>query len=516
MASTVTLDFLQNSFIFVLVISLLSLLYSFFNKSNDQIERSSLARLPPSPPSLPIIGHLHYLLSKSLFKSFTELSSKHGPLLYLSAFNFPILLVSSSSVAYDIFRTNDANFSSRYPSTIDNSIILGPYGFITAPYGDYWRFMKKIVITELLGQQYLERSRGIRDEERERFIVNLVEKAKRGEVVDVGKVLMKLTNSSICKMAVGMSCFEADGEVEKIEALVSETFGVSKKILATIALRWLKRFGISLFEKDVLDVSRRYDELFEKIIREHEENPNREHKDMMDVVLEAYHNEKLEYKISRNQIKALFVELFVAATDTSSQVARSTMAELINHPSAFQKLREEIDSVTGTKRLLRETDLPNLPYLHSVMKEGLRLHPPGALLPRKCDKGCKVGGFDVPKGSLLLVNYYAMMRDPSVWENPDEFRPERFSLAHVGSREVNKEKALKYVPFGAGRRACPGENLAYVFMGMAIGTMVQCFDWRIDSGKVNMEEAGYMALRMAYPFMSTPVLRFNPLASTTS
>ncbi|XP_010533268.1 PREDICTED: cytochrome P450 705A5-like [Tarenaya hassleriana] len=506
MASTVTLDFLQNSFIFVLVISLLSLLYSFFNKSNDQIERSSLARLPPSPPSLPIIGHLHYLLSNSLFKSFTELSSKHGPLLYLRAFNSPILLVSSSSALHDIFRTNDANFSSRFSCDIDNSIVVGPYGFVTAPYGDYWRFMKRLVMTELLGQQNLETSRNLRHEELERFFGDLMEKAKRNEAVDVGKEMMKLTNNCICRMAMGLTCLEGDAEVEKIEGLLSESLGLIKKVLAVIALRRLKRFGISLFEKDVLDVSRRYDELFEKILRGHEENPDREHKDMMDVVLEQ--------KISRNHIKAFFVDLFIAGTDTSSQATRWAMAELINNPSVFRKLREEIDSVTGKTRLIHESDLPNLPYLHSVIKETLRLHPPGAVMTRKCDKGCKVRGFDIPKDTLLILNFYGMMRDSSVWENPDEFKPERFLVSGENDKEFDKEKSLKYVPFGAGRRACPGANLAYIFMGIAVGTMVQCFDWRTENGKVNMEEAGYMALSMANPLKSIPVIRFDPLVST--
>ncbi|CAN6858199.1 unnamed protein product [Brassica oleracea] len=145
-----------------------------------------------------------------------------------------------------------------------------------------------------------------------------------------------------------------------------------------------------------------------------------------------------------------------------------------------------------------------MPYLQAVVKEALRLHPPGPLVIRPSVTGlcCK-----------------PVMRDPYLWEDPEEFKPERFLPASPRSGgqedEMIKEEVLKYIPFGSGRRGCPGSNLAYLSAGIAIGVMVQCFDWKIEGDKVNMEEArGTMMVAMAHPLKCTPLLRYpNPLPS---
>ncbi|KAF2583558.1 hypothetical protein F2Q68_00003234 [Brassica cretica] len=203
--------------------------------------------------------------------------------------------------------------------------------------------------------------------------------------------------------------------------------------------------------------------------------------DLMDVLLAAYRDEKAEYKITRNHIKSFYADLLFAGTTTSVQTIEWTLAEIINSPNTLKRLRGELDSVVGTVRLIQETDLPNLPYLQAVVKEGLRLHPPGPL-------------FIFTQGGY-----------------PDEFKPERF--LDTWQEEERKEQALKYIPFGSGRRSCPGENLAFIFIGTAIGVMVQGFEWRFKEEKVNMEESVVgLSLTMAHPLKCTPVARtFNSL-----
>jgi len=188
------------------------------------------------------------------------------------------------------------------------------------------------------------------------------------------------------------------------------------------------------------------------------------------------------------------------------------MAEIINNPNILKRLREEIDSVVGKTRLIQETDLPKLPYLQAVVKEGLRLHPPLPLFVRTFQEGCKIGGFYVPEKTTLIGNAYVMMRDPSVWEDPEEFKPERFlSSSRSEQEEERREQALKYIPFGSGRRGCPGSSLGYIFVGTAVGMMVQCFDWSIKGDKVQMDEAGGLNLSMAHSLKCTPVPRNRPL-----
>lgn len=268
--------------------------------------------LPPSPPSLPIIGHLHLLLSSLAHKSLQKLSSKYGPLIHFRVFNFPVVLVSSASVAYEIFKAHDLNISSRDNPSIDDSLLIGSSVFGSAPYGDYFKFMKKLLVTKLLGPQALERSRGIRANELERFHSSLLDKAMKKESVEVGKEATKLSNNSLWRMCMGRSFSEENGEAERVRGLVTELDGLTKKVLFATLLRTpLEKLGISLFKKEIMCVSNSFDEVLERVLVEHEQNlDEHQDRDMLDVLLAVYGDEKAEHKITRNHIKAFFVVKF--------------------------------------------------------------------------------------------------------------------------------------------------------------------------------------------------------------
>ncbi|KAL0719119.1 hypothetical protein Bca4012_068443 [Brassica carinata] len=503
MATMILVDF-QNCFILILLCFFSFLGYSLFFKKPKNAPGYDL---PPSPPSLPIIGHFHFLFSSLTHKSLQKLSTKYGPLLHIRIFNVPVIVASSASVAYEIFKSHDVNVSSRGAVAIRESLVFGSYGIIHAPYGDYWKFMKKIIATKLLRPQTLERSRGIRAEELHRFYGSLVEKARNNESVGISREAMKLMNNTFCRMSMGRSFTEENGEAEKVRVLVQESNALTKKrILASLLRRPLEILRVPLFKKEIMSVSDRFGELLERILVEHEEKleENHQDKDAMDELLAACQDEEAEYKITRNHIKALFVEQFIGGTDTSVQTTQWAMAEILNNHKVLDKLREEIDSAVGCSRLIQETDLPNLPYLQAVVKEALRLHPPGPLLVRKFQEGCEIKGFYIPEKTLLVINAYAVMRDPDSWEDPDDFKPERF----LSSKEDEKHQELKFLPFGGGRRGCPGGNLSQMFVGTAIGVMVQCFDWKIEGGKVNMEEGVEgMNVSMMHPLKCVPVPR---------
>ncbi|EOA19588.1 hypothetical protein CARUB_v10002704mg [Capsella rubella] len=122
--------------------------------------------------------------------------------------------------------------------------------------------------------------------------------------------------------------------------------------------------------------------------------------------------------------------------------------------------------------------------------------------------GFNAVNFYIPEKMTLIINSYAVMRDADLWEDPLVFKPERFLASSRSEKKEEKERALKYLPFGGGRRGCPGVNLASIFVGTAIGVMVQCFDWKIKGDKVNMEETyGGMNLTMVHPLKCTPVPR---------
>ena len=185
--------------------------------------------------------------------------------------------------------------------------------------------------------------------------------------------------------------------------------------------------------------------------------------------------------------------LLGAGTETTSTTMEWAMSLLLNHPDVLKKAQEEIDSNVGGGRLVDKNDLPRLPYLHCIISETLRLYPAAPmLLPHEASTDCKIHGYDVPAGSMILVNAYAIHRDPAIWEDPEEFRPERF--------EHGRAEGKFMMPFGMGRRRCPGENLAMRTMGLVLGALLQCFDWtRIGDAEVDMATATGTIMSKAVP-----------------
>uniref|UniRef100_A0A2N9HDI5 Cytochrome P450 n=1 Tax=Fagus sylvatica TaxID=28930 RepID=A0A2N9HDI5_FAGSY len=362
-------------------------------------------------------------------------------------------------------------FSDRLP--------YGNYGFFIARYGDYWRFIKQLCMSELLSTRQLEKSRDVRHEEIVRFLLKALESAKKQHVFDVGAELMKLTNNSTCRLTMSMRCSEEHDEAERITQLVKESMEVGAKILLGDVLGPLRILAFWMYGKKAINV---------------------------------YQDDKAEFKINRTHLKAFLLDLFVAGTSTSSEAMQWTIAELINHPNIFNKVREEIKSVVGSTRLVEESDVSSLPYLQAVVKEALRLHPPGPVVVRESREDCKIKGFDIPEKTMVAINVYAIMRDAKIWNYPNDFRPERFLIS-------SKEKyGMEYIPFGAGRRGCPGSKLALSMIHTTVAAMVQCFDWKVggegDHAKVNMQVAPSFTMPMAQPFICLPVVHFNPFTSS--
>lgn len=194
-------------------------------------------------------------------------------------------------------------------------------------------------------------------------------------------------------------------------------------------------------------------------------------------------------------------DLILAGTDTVSITLEWALSNLLNHQDILKKARIEIDDKIGLDRLVDESDIMNLPYLQNIMFETLRLYPPGPLLlPHLSSENCEVGGYDMPRDTMLLINVWAMHRDPELWEEPERFKPERFE---------KEGEAQKLMPFGLGRRSCPGAGLAHRFVGLALGSLIQCFDWeRIGVELIDMNEGKGVTLPKKKPLLSMCKTRF--------
>ncbi|XP_044512102.1 cytochrome P450 705A12-like isoform X2 [Mangifera indica] len=185
------------------------------------------------------------------------------------------------------------------------------------------------------------------------------------------------------------------------------------------------------------------------------------------------------------------------------------MVELINHPEMFSKVKEEIESIVGRSRLVEESGVPNLPYLRAAVKESLRLHPPTPVLVWEVYENCNIKGFDITERTITVINLCAIMRDPDLWEKPQEFQPERFLVCSKEQKSNNpdeetKKQLINYLSFGGGKvRSCPSSLLALALMNTAIATMVQCFDFE-EAG------SGVSITTLSQQLQCRPVVHFNP------
>lgn len=219
-------------------------------------------------------------------------------------------------------------------------------------------------------------------------------------------------------------------------------------------------------------------------------------------------------------LSILFQDYFTAATDTTAISVEWAIAELFNNPKVLKKAQEEVDKVIGKERLVCESDGPNLSYIHAIIKETMRLHPPIPMIIRKGTEDCVVGGKMIEKGTILCVNIWAMGRDQKIWgNNPLEFKPERFLEGGEGSEIDIKGHHFELLPFGSGRRGCPGMPLAMRQLPTIIGALVQCFEWKmldsedkiLHNGKtIDMDERPGLTAPRANDLVCIPIARFDP------
>ncbi|GLU10746.1 hypothetical protein SLE2022_275310 [Rubroshorea leprosula] len=276
-------------------------------------------------------------------------------------------------------------------------------------------------------------------------------------------------------------------EAKRFKDLIAEATqisGVGNAANAFPILRW-----ITNHEKKVMSIGKRIDRFLQELVDEYRSKKGGN--SMIDHLLALQESEPEYY--SDQIIKGLVLTMIGAGTETSAVTLEWAMSNLLNHPEILNKAREEIDAQVGKERLMEESDVAKLHYLQSIMWETLRLHPAAPLLlPHVASADCTIGGYDVPQGTMVLVNAFAIHRDPKSWEEPESFKPERF--------EKEEKESHKLLPFGLGRRACPGAGLAQRVLSLTLGSMIQCFDWnRVSEEEVDMTEGRGMTMPKAQP-----------------
>ncbi|XP_020081085.1 cytochrome P450 71A1-like [Ananas comosus] len=477
------------SFLFFFLAIILAVLFFV-----DRVRRYKSSRyglnLPPGPPSLPVIGNLHQL-GRRPHLSLRRLALAYGPVLRLTLGAVPTVVVSSARAAREVLRTHDLALCSRPQTYAARHLFYGCTDIAFAPYGAYWRHVRKLCILELLSARRVEAFAPARAAEAARMVSRVA--AADGATVNLSKVLARYANGVVCRATFGRDFLEG-GEYERhgFEGMLADYqellggFSLGDFYPGSAMLEELA--GRATGAKARLETTfRRFDRLFDEVIEEHlqrkrrgaEEEEEEEEKDLVDVLLELQGSEGLEMPLTRDNVKAVILDMFAAGTDTTFIALDWGMTELLLNPKAMTKARHEVRSIVGDQRLVSEAHITRMHYLKAVVKETLRLHPPAPLLvPRESMQKVKIDSYDVPAKTRVFVNAWAIGRDPEAWGDPERFDPERF----VGSLVDYKGQDFELIPFGAGRRGCPAIAFGAASTEVALAQLLHSFDWELPPG----------------------------------
>ncbi|PUZ36926.1 hypothetical protein GQ55_9G076300 [Panicum hallii var. hallii] len=480
------------AYIAILSLVLLFLLHRLLGLASRNGKNKSMG-LPPSPPAIPFLGHLH-LVKTPFHAALAGLAARHGPVFSMRMGSRRAVVVSSPDAAKECFTEHDVAFANRPLFPSQKLVSFGGNSLSMASYGPYWRNLRRVAAVQLLSAHRVACMSPVISAE-VRAMVRRMDRAAAAAPGGAARVQMKrrLFEVSLSVLMETIARTKTSRTEADADAGMSPEAQVFKQIVDDIVphlgtanlwdylpvLRWFDVFGV--INKLVAAVSRR-DVFLRRLI---DAERRRE------AAAAATKSEPEVY--TDTMIKSLCANMFGAGTETTSTTTEWAMALLLNHPEKIQKAQAEIYAAVGTSSLITPDDVPRLSYIQSIITETLRLYPAAPLLlPHECSADCTVGGYDVPRGTMLLVNVYAIHRDPAVWEDPSVFWPERF--------EDGKAEGRLLMPFGMERRKCPGETFALGTVGLVLGSLLQCFDWdRVDGAMVDMTESGGLTIPMAVP-----------------
>ncbi|KAG6516665.1 hypothetical protein ZIOFF_027138 [Zingiber officinale] len=456
-------------------------------------KKSSLDH-PPAAPGLPVFGNLHQLGSLP-HRSLRALAEKHGPVMALRLGRLPTVVVSSPEGAQEVLKTRDLVFASRPDSSLADRLFYRSQEMAFSKYGEPWRQMRRIGVLHLLSQKQVHSFRKVREEEAAALVARI--RAAAGGPVNLSDMIIDFTSNLICRVALGRTYADAKGGGSQIR----ELFGEFMEIMGLFPVRdyipWLAWIDwLSGLDGRARKIGLKLDALLEKVIAEHQRrkltvNIAADDMDLVDILLSlgdqddaAASSSSTNISLTMDNIKGIILDMVAAGTDSSKSTLEWAMAELIRHPEEMAKVQEEIRRVVGPRgEEIREEDLEGMEQLKAVLKETLRLHPPGPLLlPREAMETTELQGYHIPKGTRVIVNGWAIARDPALWDKAEEFLPERF-LGDSGAGALDfKGSDFRYLPFGAGRRGCPGIGFSMVALEVVLASLLYYFDWEMPDG----------------------------------
>ncbi|CAH8392351.1 unnamed protein product [Eruca vesicaria subsp. sativa] len=464
--------------------------------------------LPPGPPRLPIIGNLHQLGSQP-HRSMFKLSQKYGPLMSLKFGSVSTVVASTPETVMDVLKTFDIDCCSRPYMTYPARITYNLNDLVFSPYNKYWREVRKMTVVELYTAKRVQAFRHVREEEVSSFVDFIEQSASLESSVNFNQKLLKLSGSVICRVAFGINL--KGSKLEKTyEQVIVEAFQVLGSFAAADYFPVIGKIidRITGLHGKCEKVFEAIDSFFDQAIKHHLEDESIKD-DIIDLLLKMERGEVGlgEYHLTRNHTKGILLNILTAGIDTSAQTVTWVMTHLIANPRVMKKVQAEVREVIQNKDHIIEDDIEQLEYLKLVIKEAFRITPLVPLLvPREASKDVKIAGYDIPKKTWIHVNIWAVHMNPSVWKDPEAFIPERFMDNEIDYRGVNFE----LLPFGSGRRMCPGMGMGLALVHLTLINLLYRFDWKLPEGMkaedVDLEESYGLVCPKKVPLELIPVL----------
>eukprot|EP00253_Pinus_taeda_P008059 PITA_08059 len=466
----------------------------------------------PGPKGWPIIGSLMDMSVSLAHRKLESLARLHGAkqLMSFSLGCTPAVITSDPEVARELLTS--PHFANRPLKQSAQQLLFGrAIGF--APNGDYWRLLRRIASAHLFAPRRIAAHEAGRQADVVAMLDDIQKEYHSKGVVRVRRHLQGAALNNIMGSVFGrrFDMSHENEEVKKLREMVDEGFQLLGAFNWADHLPWLRPLDPLRIHARCARLVPRVTTFVSNIIEQHRREEQRRESgdqcDFVDVLLSLQGEDKLD----EEDMIAVLWEMLFRGTDTTALLTEWTMAELVLHPEAQQKAQAELDAVVGHDRSVKDSDIPKLPYLQAVVKEALRMHPPGPLLSwaRLSTEDVNLAdGMCVPAGTTAMVNMWSITHDPNIWESPYEFRPERFVVS-LGGEEVDvRGNDLRLAPFGAGRRVCPGKALGLATVNLWVAKLLHHFEWLPHAEHpVDLSEVLKLSCEMARPLHCVPVTR---------
>ncbi|XP_044477524.1 cytochrome P450 78A9-like [Mangifera indica] len=458
------------------------------------VKRGIKAMTIPGPRGFPIVGSImlmNNLPHQKLFAVAEYFGAKR--LMAFSLGYTRCIVTCNPDVAKEIL--NSSAFADRPIKESAYSLMFNrAIGF--APYGVYWRTLRRIAATHLFCPRQISSTESQRFDIASEMAMIIACSSGKFRVRDILK-RASLNNmmSSVFGRKYQLRCAD-NSEADEIRQLVEEGYELLGKLNWSDHLPWLADFDLQKIRYRCSKLVPKVNRFVTRIIQEHKNQTHQKKNDFVDVLLSLCGADRL----SDHDMVAVLWEMIFRGTDTVAVLIEWTLARMVLHPDIQAKVQDELDKVAGRSRPLIESDIQSMTYLPAVVKEVLRLHPPGPLLSwaRLAITDITVDRYHVPAGTTAMVNMWAITRDPQVWVDPLKFMPERFLCGDVEFSVMGSD--LRLAPFGSGRRTCPGKALGLATATFWVGSLLHEFKWvESDDNPVDLSEELRLSCEMKNP-----------------